>query len=230
MRLDIITLFPAMFAGPLSESIMGRAQEKGLVEITLVDPRDFTHDKHRSVDERPYGGGAGMVMRPEPLFEAVESRRQEDSRVILLSPQGQLFKQAKAAALAKYEHLILICGHYEGVDERIRLGLADEEISIGDYILTNGGLAAMVVADAVTRLLPGVLGSAESLAEESFSHCLLEYPQYTRPEEFRGLRVPPVLLSGHHQEIAEWRRQQAVARTRERRPDLMQQAKDQEAT
>ncbi len=222
MRLDIITIFPAMFDGPFGESIIKRARQQGLVEINLVDLREFTTDKHRSVDDRPYGGGAGMVMTPEPLFAAVESLRHAASHVLLLTPQGRRLDQAKVIELAAREHLILVCGHYEGVDERVRTDLIDEEISLGDYILTNGNLAAMVLADAVIRLLPGVLGSADSVVEESFSDNLLEYPQYTRPEVFRGLRVPEVLLSGNHQAIAAWRREQALRRTRERRPDLLQ--------
>ena len=222
MRLDIITIFPAMFDGPFGESIIKRARQQGLVEINLVDLREFTTDKHRSVDDRPYGGGAGMVMTPEPLFAAVESLRHAASHVLLLTPQGRRLDQAKVIELAAREHLIPVCGHYEGVDERVRTALIDEEISLGDYILTNGNLAAMVLADAVIRLLPGVLGSENSVVEESFSDNLLEYPQYTRPEVFRGLRVPEVLLSGNHQAIAAWRREQALRRTRERRPDLLQ--------
>ena len=221
MRLDIITIFPAVFHGPFAESIVKRAQEQGLVRINLINLRQFTSDKHQTVDDRPYGGGPGMVMKPEPLFAAVESVRQADSRVILLTPQGVPFRQAKARELALRPHLILICGHYEGVDERVRLDLVAEEISIGDYVLTNGNLPAMVVVDAVVRLLPGALGCAESADEESFSENLLEYPQYTRPEVFRGRAVPEVLRSGNHRAIAVWRRQQAIERTRQRRPDLL---------
>jgi len=221
MRLDIITIFPAMFVGPFTESIIKRAQEQRIVTINVVNLRDFTHDRHHTVDDRPYGGGAGMVMKPEPLFEAVESLRSPPARVILMTPQGTPFVQARARALAQYQHLILICGHYEGVDERVRLALVDEELSIGDYILTNGNLAAMVVADALIRLLPGALGCHDSVVEESFSDGLLEYPHYTRPEVFRDLAVPPVLLSGNHQEIVWWRHQQAVQRTRQIRPDLL---------
>ncbi len=222
MRIDIITIFPAMFRGPLTESIIKRAQDRGQVEINLIDLRDFTTDKHRTVDDRPYGGGAGMVMKPEPLFQAVESCRRDDSKVILLCPQGDQFVQAKARTLATESHLIMVCGHYEGIDERVRLDLVDEEISIGDYVLTNGNLGAMVVTDAVVRLLPGVLGCEDSVVEESFSDGLLEYPQYTRPEVFRGRPVPDVLLSGNHQAIADWRRAQALERTRRRRPDLLE--------
>lgn len=228
MRVDIITLFPAMFTGPFTESIIGRAQKHGHVEINLINLRDFTHDRHRTVDDRPYGGGAGMVLKPEPVFEAVESLRQATSRVILLSPQGRPFRQAMARELSTQTHLILVCGHYEGFDERIRIGLADAEISIGDYVLTNGSLAAMVVTDAIVRLLPGVLGCGESVDEESFSQNLLEYPQYTRPEDYRGMRVPDILLSGHHQAVADWRHEQALKRTRERRPDLLHNPTSQE--
>jgi tRNA (guanine37-N1)-methyltransferase len=221
LRLDIITIFPEAFSGPLTTSMVKRAQDKGAVRIRLVDLREFTSDRHRTVDDRPYGGGAGMVMKVEPLFAAVEAIREADSRVILLTPQGVPFTQAKARELAGRQHLVLVCGHYEGVDERLREALVDEELSIGDYVLTNGNLPAMVVTDAVVRLLPGVLGCAASIDEESFSDGLLEYPQYTRPESFRGMRVPEVLLSGNHQEIARWRRQQALARTRQRRRDLL---------
>jgi tRNA (guanine37-N1)-methyltransferase len=221
IRLDIITIFPAMFNGPITESILKRAQEKGIVKINLVDLRDFTHDRHRTVDDRPYGGGAGMLMKPEPMFEAVEKLRTPQSRVVLLSPQGERFGQQHAVALAQEQHVIFICGHYEGVDERIRIGLVDQEFSIGDYILSNGNLAAMVVTDALVRLLPGALGCDESAVDESFSDGLLEYPQYTRPEVFRGMQVPEVLMSGNHGKIAEWRGKVARERTNERRPDLL---------
>jgi tRNA (guanine37-N1)-methyltransferase len=221
MTIDIVTIFPGMFTGVLGESILKRAQESGAVAINTVDLRDFTIDVHRSVDDRPFGGGAGMVMKPEPLFAAVESLRTEDSHVVLLTPQGEAFRQAKAAEMAARQHLIFVCGHYEGVDERVRTGLIDEELSIGDYVLTSGNLPAMVVTDAIVRLLPGVLGCDESVVEESFSDGLLEYPQYTRPREFNGEEVPEVLLSGDHAKIAAWRQQQAVERTRERRPDLL---------
>ena len=227
MRVDIITIFPGMFTGPFTESIVKRARGNGIVDINLIDLRDFTTDKHRTVDERPYGGGAGMLMKPEPLFAAVESCRQDDSRVILLSPQGRPFTQGRARQLAEAQHLVLVCGHYEGVDERVRLDLVDEEISIGDYILTNGNLAAMVVTDAIVRLLPGALGCETSTEEESFSEALLEYPQYTRPEVFRDRTVPKVLLSGNHKAIADWRREQAELRTKERRPDLLNNEKQQ---
>ncbi|MFM1551213.1 MAG: tRNA (guanosine(37)-N1)-methyltransferase TrmD [Lentisphaeria bacterium] len=220
-RLDIITIFPAMYNGPFDESIIKRAREKGHIEINLVDLRAFTHDRHRSVDDRPYGGGAGMLMKPEPIFEAVDSLRTPQSRIVLLSPQGQQFQQQHAEELAEAPHLIFICGHYEGVDERVRTGLADVELSIGDYILSNGNLAAMVVADAIVRLLPGALGCEESTVRESFSDGLLEYPQYTRPEEYRGMHVPEILLSGDHAAIEAWRSEMATERTRTRRPDLL---------
>ncbi len=220
-RLDIITIFPAMYNGPFDESIVKRAREKGCIEINLVDLREFTHDRHRSVDDRPYGGGAGMLMKPEPIFEAVDTLRTPQSRIVLLSPQGQQFQQQHAEELAEAPHLIFICGHYEGVDERVRIGLADMELSIGDYILSNGNLAAMVVVDAIVRLLPGALGCEESAVKESFSDGLLEYPQYTRPDEYRGMRVPEILLSGDHAAIETWRLKMATERTRTRRPDLL---------
>jgi len=223
MRIDIVTLFPEMFTGPLDESIPGRAQRNGVVRINLVDLREFTHDRHRSVDDRPYGGGAGMVLKPEPLFEAVEKLQTPQTRVVLLTPQGHTFSQQICCRLAEKTHLIFICGHYEGVDQRVRDALVDEEISIGDYVLSNGNLAAMVVTDAIVRLLPGALGCEESTAEESFgSDLLLEYPQYTRPAEFRDMKVPDVLLSGDHARIQAWRAEQREIRTRTRRPDLLQ--------
>ena len=220
MRIDVVTLFPEMFA-PLAHSILGRAVDRGRLTVSYVNPRDFTDDRHRTVDDYPYGGGPGMVMKPGPIFAAVESVATPESDVILLGPAGRVFKQAVAAELAEREHLILICGHYEGVDERVREHLATDELSIGDYVLTGGELAAMVVIDAVGRLLPGVLGHAESAGDESHSHGLLEYPQYTRPPEFRGWAVPERLLSGHHAEIAKWRRRQSLEITAARRPDLM---------
>ena len=220
MRIDVLTLFPGMFTGPLDESILRRARQSGRLDLRIHNLRDWTHDKHRTVDDRPFGGGPGMLLKPEPIFEAVESLRTENSRVILLSPAGRLFRQEIARELAKESHLILICGSYEGVDERVRTHLIDDELSIGDYVLTSGALPAMVIIDAVTRLLPGVLGDEQSAEEESFSNGLLEYPQYTRPAEYRGMRVPEILLSGNHEEIAKWRLQQAIERTRQRRPDL----------
>lgn len=221
LRIDIITLFPDIFFGPFKESIIGRAVKQGLVEINTVNLRKYTHDERATVDDKPYGGGPGMLMKVEPLFEAVEDLRTEQSLVILTSPQGERFNQKMAVEMTAYDHLIIICGHYEGVDERVRAGLVDREISIGDYVLTSGNLAAMVMTDAIVRLLPGVLGSAESSVDESFANGLLEYPQYTRPVEFRGMKVPDVLLSGNHAEIAAWRLKQSQDRTRQRRPDLM---------
>jgi tRNA (guanine37-N1)-methyltransferase len=210
-----------MFAGPLDESIIMRARKKGLLDLKIHDLRDWTHDRHRTVDDRPFGGGPGMLMKPEPIFEAVESLRRENTKVVLLSPGGRKFSQQIAAELAGQPDLLLVTGHYEGFDERVREALADDELSIGDYVLTNGALPAMVVIDAVTRLLPGVLGDDESSRDESFSHGLLEYPQYTRPAEFREMKVPDVLVSGNHAEIEKWRREQAEKRTKERRPDLL---------
>ncbi len=220
MKIDVLTLFPGMFAGPLDESIIKRARATGLLELRVHNLRDYAHDRHKTVDDRPFGGGPGMLLKPEPIFEAVEHLAGEDVRVILLSPAGRTFSQAIAVELAARPRLLLVSGAYEGFDERVREQLADDELSIGDYVLTNGALPAMVVIDAVTRLIPGVLGKDESSVEESFSHGLLEYPQYTRPAEFQGLKVPEVLLSGHHAEIAKWRAAQAERRTRERRPDL----------
>ena len=210
-----------MFAGPLDESIIMRARKKGLLDLKVHDLRDWTHDRHRTVDDRPFGGGPGMLMKPEPIFEAVESLRREKTKVILLSPGGRKFDQQIARELAEQTDMLLVTGHYEGFDERVREALADDELSIGDYVLTNGALPAMVVIDAVTRLLPGVLGDDESSRDESFSHGLLEYPQYTRPAEFRGMKAPDVLISGNHAEIEKWRREQARLRTKERRPDLL---------
>ncbi len=221
MKIDVLTLFPAMFAGPLDESIIKRARQKGLLDLKIHDLRNWTHDRHRTVDDRPFGGGPGMLLKPEPLYEAVESLKRERTKVILFSPGGRKFSQEIARELAGQNDLLLVTGHYEGFDERVRTGLADDELSIGDYVLTNCALPAMVVIDAVTRLLPGVLGDDESSHDESFSHGLLEYPQYTRPAEFRGMKVPEVLLSGNHAEIEKWRREQALARTKERRPDLL---------
>lgn len=220
MQIDILTLFPAMGEGLLSESMLRIAQEKGAADIRLRNLRDWAPGKHRVTDESPYGGGAGMVLKVEPIAMALEELRQPASRVILLSAQGRRFDQAAAKRLAGEKHLIMISGHYEGIDQRVAEHLVDEEISLGDYILTNGTLAALVVTDAVVRLLPGVLGDEQSAADESFSHGLLEYPHYTRPAEFRGWKVPDILLSGNHAAIEAWRREQARERTRERRPDL----------
>ncbi len=221
MRIDVITIFPEMLAGFLGQSMMKRAAAAGHVEFNLINLRDFAEDKHRKTDDRPFGGGPGMVMKPEPLFKAVESVRTENSRVILMCPQGQPFKQARAQELSEAEHLIFICGHYEGIDERVREALVDEEISIGDYVLTNGVLSAAVVIDAVVRLRPDVLGGEGATEQESFSEPLLEGPQYTRPAEYRRMKVPAELLSGDHGAVAEWRRKQAEKRTAERRPDLL---------
>ena len=228
MKFYILTLFPEMFGGPFSSSILKRAQERGLIEINLVNIRDFSTNKHHTVDDAPYGGGAGMVMGPEALFGAVEHVARETGaapgRVILMCPQGRPFSQLLAGDLAREKNLVLICGHYEGVDERVREALVTDEISIGDYILTGGELPAMVVVDAVARLVPGVLGEAASAEEESFCGGLLEYPHYTRPREYRGLEVPEILLSGHHEEIRKWRRRQSLLRTLERRPELLKEA------
>src|SRR5215813_12870817 len=223
MKIDVLTLFPAMFAGPLDESIVKRARQAGLLDLNIHNLRDYAHDRHRTVVDRPFGGGPGMLLKPEPIFEAVESLARETTRVILLSPSGRSFNQAIASELARVDHLLLVSGHYEGFDERIREQLADDELSIGDYVLTNGALPVMVIVDAVTRLLPGVLGDDESAKDESFSPGVpgLEYPQYTRPAEFRGMKVPEVLLSGNHAEIAKWRAEHARLRTKERRPDLL---------
>src|SRR3954470_5513736 len=221
MKVDVLTLFPEMFAGPLDVSIVQRARSAGLLDLRIHNLRDWTHDRHKTVDDKPFGGGPGMVLKPEPLFEAVESLAGEKTRVVLVTPAGPVFNQAKARELAQHPHLLFICGSYEGVDERVVETLVDEEISIGDFVLTNGGLPAMVVIDAVTRLLPGALGHDESALDESFSHGLLEYPHYTRPAEFRGMKVPEILLSGHHAEIEKWRVQQAKLRTAQRRPDMI---------
>jgi tRNA (guanine37-N1)-methyltransferase len=221
MKIDVLTLFPGMFAGPLDESIIKRARDSGLLDLKIHQLRDYTHDRHKTVDDRPFGGGPGMLLKPEPIFEAVEAIARETTKVILLSPSGRPFSQAIARELSQEPDLLFVTGHYEGFDERIRELLADDELSIGDYVLTNGALPAMVVIDAVVRLLPGVLGDDESSKEESFSAGGLEYPQYTRPAEFRGIKVPEVLLSGHHAEIAKWRAEQSRRRTKERRPDLL---------
>jgi tRNA (guanine37-N1)-methyltransferase len=226
MRIDILTLFPEMFAGPFSESILKRAADKSLIQIHLHQIRDYTHDKHHVVDDAPYGGGAGMVMKPEPVFEAVEAVKdmaEGEARVILLSPSGKLFTHGVAVDLATKQRLILIAGHYEGFDERVR-SFIDDEISIGDYVLSGGEIPAMVIVDAVSRLVPGVLGSDESHIEESHSQGLLEYPHYTRPPEFRGMAVPEILLSGDHAKIAKWRRKESMKRTQERRPELLDNA------
>jgi len=224
MRIDCLTLFPEMFETPLNCSILKRAQDSGIVDIVLTNIRDFATNKYRKVDDKPYGGGPGMVMMPGPVFdcfEYVEKLSPQKGRTILLTPQGQIFNQARAVELSRQDRLILIAGRYEGFDERIRIGLGAEQLSIGDFVLTGGELAAMVVIDAVVRLLTGALGDEDSSKDESFSSSLLEYPQYTRPEVFRGMKVPDILLSGDHAKIAQWRRQQALERTKKARPDLL---------
>jgi tRNA (guanine37-N1)-methyltransferase len=229
MKIDILTIFPEMFKPILGESIIKRAQSKGLVKIAVHNLRDYSSDKHRKVDDRPFGGGPGMVFKPEPIFEAVKHlksqvtshRSQLKTRVILLTPQGKVLNQKLAQKLSKNKHLILICGHYEGIDERVRLRLVDEEISIGDYVLTGGELPAMILIDAVTRLIPKVLGDKDSAKSDSFCDGLLEGPQYTRPANFLGLKVPKVLLSGNHQAIVKWRKEEAFKVTKKKRPDLM---------
>lgn len=219
MRLDILTLFPDMFT-PLKESIIKRASDKNLVEINIIQIRDFSQDAHKKTDDIPYGGGAGMVMTPQPLYDAIQSVKTPNSYVIYLSPRGKVFNQPMARRLSKCEHLILVCGHYEGIDERIIDLCIDEEISIGDYVLTGGELPAMVLADSIIRLLDGAI-SQDSLSEESFTNNLLEYPQYTRPQNFKGLEVPEVLLSGHHANIAKWRKEKSIEITKQNRPDLI---------
>ena len=230
MQIHILTLFPEMFQVPFSTSILKRAIDRNLVTVDIHNIRDYTHDKHNTADDYPYGGGAGMVLKPEPIFEAVESitsdmsLKEEAAPVILLTPQGRLFSQQIAFELTGYRHLIVICGHYEGVDERVRQHLVSDEISIGDYVLSGGEPAAMVVVDAVVRLLPGVLGSEDSIQDDSHIAGLLEYPQYTRPEVYRGHAVPEILRSGNHARIAKWRREQSIRRTLERRPELLYKA------
>ena len=227
MKIDILTLFPEICRAPLSESIMKRAQEKGILELHIHNLRDWTTDKHHVVDDAPFGGGQGMVMKPEPIFAAVESLREKSetrnpkSKTILMSPAGQRFDQQSARQLSQESHLVIVCGHYEGVDHRVIEHLVDLEISIGDYVLTNGAIAAVVIVDAIVRLLPGALGHEQSAVDDTFNADLLEAPHYTRPAEFRGWKVPEVLLSGNHAEIAKWRREHSLKRTRKNRPDLM---------
>ncbi|OGN98013.1 MAG: tRNA (guanosine(37)-N1)-methyltransferase TrmD [Chloroflexi bacterium RBG_13_51_36] len=226
MRIDILCLFPETFVSPLNQSIVKRAREQGLADIVIHNIRDYTHDRHHTVDDYPYSGGPGMVLKPEPIFEAAEAVKQQigvaEVPTILLTPQGRPFSQSVAQELALYPHLILICGHYEGFDERVCEYLATDEISIGDYVLSGGELAALVVVDAIVRLVPGVLGSEDSASSDSHSDGLLEYPQYTRPQVYRGWSVPSILLSGNHGEIAQWRRRQAILRTAKRRPELLE--------
>jgi len=223
MKIDVLTLFPEMFGGVIESSILKRACDKGLITINLINFRDYTTDKHNQVDDYPYGGGRGMVLKPDPIFAAVEAIPDwQDARIILLTPQGRQYNQKLAGELKESSHLILIAGHYEGFDERIRQYLATDEISIGDYVLTGGELPAMVLIDSIARLLPDVIGSEESLIEESFSNDLLEYPHYTRPETFREWSVPEVLLSGHHANIEKWRKEQSLLRTKARRSDLLE--------
>ncbi|MXQ53207.1 tRNA (guanosine(37)-N1)-methyltransferase TrmD [Shimazuella alba] len=224
MRFDVLTLFPEMFHGFLSHSIMGKAKEKGLIEANLINFRQFSDSKHNTVDDTPYGGGGGMVLRPQPIFDAVDHLLEnvaEKPPIIMMTPQGEPFSQEKAEELSIYPHLVLLCGHYEGFDERIRQHLVTHEISMGDYVLTGGELPAMIIMDSVSRLLPDVLGNPMSHVDDSFSTGLLEYPHYTKPSEYRGLKVPDILLSGHHANIDKWRREQALLRTWERRPDLL---------
>lgn len=224
MKIDILTLFPGIVEGPLAESILGRARARGLVDVRVHNLRDWAHGKHQVTDEPPFGGGGGMILKPEPLAAAIEALRGADGRVVLLDPAGRRFTQEVAGELARRPHLVLVCGRYEGVDERVREHLVDEELSIGDYVLTGGELPALVVTETVTRLLPGVLGQDGAPARDSFARGLLEYPQYTRPETFRGWRVPDVLLSGNHGRIDRWRRLMSVRRTWQRRPDLLETA------
>lgn len=226
LHIDLLTLFPGICEGPMTHSMMKRAQEKELFTFKAHDIRAWTTDKHRLTDDAPFGGGEGMVMKPEPIFAAIEELRRPETKILLMTPSGTSFSQPKAAALSAEQHLIIICGHYEGIDQRVIDHLVDEEISIGDYVLTNGALAALVVVDAVTRLIPGVLGNDQSAAQDSFSHGLLEFPQYTRPAEFRGWKIPEILLSGHHGAIAAWRKEQSLEKTRRVRPDLIENSGD----
>ena len=223
MKIDILTLFPEICRAPLGESMMKRAQENKILDLRIHNLRDWTTDKHHIVDDAPFGGGQGMVMKPEPIFAAVESLRKENSVVVLMTPQGKRFTQSLANELSQREYLIIICGHYEGIDHRVIEHLVDLEISIGDYVLTNGAIAAVVLVDAIVRLLPGVLGHEQSATDDSFTSGLLEGPQYTRPAEFRSWKVPEILLSGNHAEIAAWRKERAKKRTRENRPDLLRE-------
>jgi len=222
MKIDIVTIFPKVFKPILGESIIKRAQKKGLLKIAVYNLRDYTKDKHKKIDDRPFGGGPGMVFTPQPIFDAVKCiKKDRGTKVVLLTPQGETLNQKLAQKLSKNKHLILICGHYEGIDERVRMSLVDEEVSIGDYILTGGELPAMVLVDTIVRLLSGVLGDKDSVKSESFCRGLLEYPQYTRPANYKGKKVPKILLSGDHQAIASWRKEQALKITKKKRPDLL---------
>lgn len=222
LRFDVITIFPKSFDPVINDSILKRAQDRKKVKIYIHDLRDYTLDKHKKVDDRPFGGGPGMVMQAEPIFNAIKKiKGQRKVKILLMTPSGKTFVQKKAKSLSKEKNIIIICGHYEGIDERVRMHLADECISIGDYVLTGGEIPAMVLIDSITRLIPGVLGTAESLSDESFEDNLLEYPQYTRPANFNGMNVPNVLLSGNHQHVKKWRKQQAILRTKKNRPDLL---------
>ena len=224
MKIDILTLFPKMFKGPFDESIIKRAQKKGLIEIQTHDLRKWTKDKRKTVDDRPFGGGVGMILMVEPIYKALRDLKNKNSKVILMDPRGRTFNQKIAGNLAKEKHLIFICGHYEGVDERVKKHLVDEEISIGDYVLTGGELPAMIIIDTLIRQIPGVLIKPEASSKESFSENLLEYPQYTRPANFKGWKITEVLLSGNHRQIAEWRKKKALELTKKRRPDLLKKA------
>ena len=228
MRIDIVSLFPEMFAGPFGDSIIKRTIDRGILDVAITNPRDFAYDRHKQVDDSPFGGGSGMVLKPEPMFRAVRSVKETTSyvsrRVLLMCPSGQTFTQGKAKELAGYDQLIFICGHYEGFDARITQELADEAISLGDYVLTGGELPAMVITDAVSRMLPGVLGSEESAPTDSFYDGLLEFPQYTRPREFEDMKVPEILFSGDHAKIREWRRRESLRITLQNRPDLLAKA------
>ncbi|OGX28289.1 MAG: tRNA (guanosine(37)-N1)-methyltransferase TrmD [Omnitrophica WOR_2 bacterium RIFCSPHIGHO2_01_FULL_49_10] len=226
MRIDILTLFPKMFEGVLGESIIKRARKKGKVDIRVHNLRDWTDDKHRKVDDKPFGGGPGMVIKPQPLFDAVSALKRGASRVVLMTPQGKTLTQSVAKKISGYKHIIIVCGHYEGIDERFRRKLVTDEISLGDFVLTGGEIPAMALVDSLVRLVPGVVGDRDSLEFESFASGLLEYPQYTRPAEFRGLGVPGVLLSGDHNKIDVWRREMAMKRTRSRRPDMYKKMKE----
>jgi tRNA (guanine37-N1)-methyltransferase len=224
MKFDVVTIFPRMFAAPLAEGVVGRGVQTGLIDVAVHDLRDFTGDRHRVVDDVPYGGGPGMVLKPEPLFKAVDhirAARGAPGAIVLTSPQGRLLTQGDAARLAALGHVVVLCGRYEGVDERVHEHVATEELSIGDYVLSGGELAAMVIIDVVSRLVPGVVGDERSVNEDSFTRGLLDHPHYTRPAEYRGWSVPEVLLSGHHAEIERWRRHEALRRTRERRPEML---------